>query len=78
MNIRSLLITGLGLSTFGGTLASIYYFKPQMLSVSVLFLGIISYVLGELMSYILPRKGLLGRLFNPHSVRQLTDTILIC
>jgi hypothetical protein len=63
---------GLGLSAFGGALGTIYYFKPQTLSVSTIFLGVISYVLGELMARILPRRGWLGKLLNPHPVRFLT------
>jgi hypothetical protein len=60
---------GLGLSAFGGALGTIYYFKPQTLSVSTIFLGVISYVIGELMARIIPRWGWLGRLLNPHPVR---------
>jgi hypothetical protein len=62
---------GLGLSAFGGALGTIYYFKPQTLSVSTIFLGVISYVLGELMARLIPRWGLLGRLLNPHPVLPL-------
>lgn len=57
---------GIGLSTFGGTLATIYYFKPQVVGVSTIFLAVISYVLGELMSHLIPSKGLIGKLFNPY------------
>ncbi|KAF2398970.1 oligopeptide transporter [Trichodelitschia bisporula] len=57
---------GMGLSTFGGTLGTIYYFKPQTISVSTVFLAVISYCLGELMAFLIPRKGLIGRWFNPH------------
>jgi len=35
---------GIGLSAFGGVLAEIYYFKPQTVLVSTMFLAIISYV----------------------------------
>jgi hypothetical protein len=57
----------LGLSAFGGALGTIYYFKPQTLSVSTIFLGVISYVLGELMARLIPRWGPL-KLLNPHPV----------
>ncbi|TID15601.1 OPT superfamily oligopeptide transporter [Venturia nashicola] len=57
---------GIGLSTFGGSLATIYYFKPQTVSVSTIFLGVISYVLGEAMSILIPTKGVIGRFLNPH------------
>ncbi|OCL08353.1 OPT superfamily oligopeptide transporter [Glonium stellatum] len=57
---------GIGLSTFGGTLATIYYFKPQSVVVSTVFLAIISFVLGEAMAAFIPRKTFIGRLLNPH------------
>ena len=47
-------------------LATIYYFKPQTVYVSVIFLCVISYVLGELMATIIPKTGFIGRWFNPH------------
>ncbi|EJU00895.1 oligopeptide transporter [Dacryopinax primogenitus] len=49
---------GLGLSVFGGVLAEIYYFKPQTVLVSVMFLAIISYVLGEGLAVFIPRRGI--------------------
>ncbi|KAF2665474.1 OPT superfamily oligopeptide transporter [Microthyrium microscopicum] len=57
---------GIGLSVFGGTLATIYYFKPQTVVISTVFLAVISYVLGEAMSLFIPRKSIIGKLFNPH------------
>ncbi|MCJ1411801.1 hypothetical protein MMC19_005893 [Ptychographa xylographoides] len=57
---------GLGLSLFGSVLATIYYFKPQTVFVSVIFLAVVSYVLGELMEKIIPKSGFIGRWFNPH------------
>lgn len=51
---------------FGGTISAIYYFKPQTIIVSVVFIAVISYLLGEAMAYAIPRKGWLGRLLNPH------------
>ncbi|KAF1986665.1 OPT superfamily oligopeptide transporter [Aulographum hederae CBS 113979] len=57
---------GAGLSTFGGILSTIYYFKPQTVTVSVVFLAVISYVLGEFMALVIPRKGFVGKWFNPH------------
>jgi OPT family oligopeptide transporter len=47
-------------------LATIYYFKPQTVYVSVIFLAVISYVLGELMEKLIPKGGFIGRWFNPH------------
>jgi hypothetical protein len=60
-------IKGIGLSVFGGILATVYYFKPQTVTISTIFLAVISYVLGELLSLI-PRRTAIGRLFNPHPV----------
>jgi hypothetical protein len=59
---------GIGLSTFGGCLATIYYFKPQTALVSQVFLAVVSYVIGEAMARFIPRTGWTGRLFNPHPV----------
>jgi OPT oligopeptide transporter protein len=70
-----LTVVGLGLSAFGGALSTIYYFKPQTLVVSTIFLGVISYVLGEIMSHALPRKGILGALLNPHPVRCVSNAL---
>jgi hypothetical protein len=59
---------GIGLSIFGGVLATIYYFKPQSVTISTIFLAVISYVLGEFFAKIIPRRGLIGGIFNPHPV----------
>ncbi|KAJ7261713.1 OPT oligopeptide transporter protein-domain-containing protein [Mycena haematopus] len=48
------LILGLGLSAFGGVLAEIYYFKPQTVLVSTMFLAIIAFVLGKAMESVIP------------------------
>lgn len=48
-------------------MATIFLFKPQSVSVSVIFLTVISYVIGNAMSLGLPRHGFIGRWFNPHS-----------
>jgi OPT family oligopeptide transporter len=48
-------------------LATIFLFKPQSVSVSVIFLTVISYVAGNAMSIILPNSGFIGRWLNPHS-----------
>ncbi|KAG1858091.1 OPT oligopeptide transporter protein-domain-containing protein [Suillus subluteus] len=55
---------GLGLSTFGGVLAEIYYFKPQTVYVSLMFLAVVSYILGVFMETFIPRRGLM-RYMNP-------------
>ncbi|KAJ7903340.1 OPT oligopeptide transporter [Mycena olivaceomarginata] len=58
------LILGLGLSAFGGVLAEIYYFKPQTVFVSVMFLAIIAFVLGKFMENFIPTFGFF-RYLNP-------------
>lgn len=55
---------GLGFSAFGSVLAQIYYFKPQTLTVSQLFLLVMTYWGGTLMHYCLPSKGIF-RWLNP-------------
>lgn len=57
---------GLGLTAFGAVLQEIYYFKPQTILVSVIFLTVIAYVLGEGMAAIIPRRGVIGKFLNPH------------
>jgi len=56
---------GIGLSVFGAALQEIFYFKPQTIYVSVVFLTVISYILGEFMALVIPRSGAIGRFFNP-------------
>jgi hypothetical protein len=57
--------TGLGLSTFGSVLQEIFYFKPQTIYVSVVFLTVLAYILGEFMAVAIPRRGAIGRFLNP-------------
>ncbi|KAF9557282.1 OPT oligopeptide transporter [Agrocybe pediades] len=47
----------LGLSCFGAVLGQIFYFRPQTVSVSQLFLQIISYIMGKAMEEVLPGPG---------------------
>jgi OPT oligopeptide transporter protein len=56
---------GLGLSCFGSVLQEIFYFKPQTIYVSVVFLTVLGYILGEFMALVIPRKGAIGRFLNP-------------
>lgn len=56
---------GAGLSIFGSVLQEIFYFKPQTIFVSVVFLTVLAYLLGEFLALIIPRKGFL-RYLNPH------------
>ncbi|KAI0071556.1 OPT oligopeptide transporter [Panus rudis PR-1116 ss-1] len=55
---------GLGFSAFGAVLAQIYYFKPQTLLVSTLFLLVLSYWFGNAMHILLPSRGVF-RWLNP-------------
>ncbi|KAI0351216.1 OPT oligopeptide transporter [Trametes cingulata] len=55
---------GLGFSAFGAVLAQIYYFKPQTLLVSQLFLLVLAYWFGNALAMAIPSKGLF-RWLNP-------------
>ncbi|KAH7379849.1 OPT oligopeptide transporter protein-domain-containing protein [Cadophora sp. MPI-SDFR-AT-0126] len=59
-------LIGFGLSGFGSALATIFLFKPQSVSVSIIFLTVISYVAGNALEYIIPKTGKVGRWLNPH------------
>ena len=50
-------------------LQEIFYFKPQTIYVSVVFLCVIAYVLGEFMAYAIPQRGFL-RYLNPGPFNQ--------
>jgi len=63
--LTHLIYTGLGLSCFGSVLQEIFYFKPQTIYVSVVFLSVLAYILGEFMALVIPRKGAIGRFLNP-------------
>ncbi|KAH0016956.1 hypothetical protein KCU80_g18431, partial [Aureobasidium melanogenum] len=56
---------GIGLSIFASVLQEIFYFKPQTIFVSLVFLTVIAYVLGDAMAYAIPRRGWF-RYLNPH------------
>jgi hypothetical protein len=58
-------VQGIGLSIFASVLQEIFYFKPQTIFVSLVFLTVIAYVLGDAMAAAIPRKGWLRHL-NPH------------
>ncbi|KAJ7606213.1 OPT oligopeptide transporter [Roridomyces roridus] len=45
---------GLGLSCFAAVLGQIFYFRPQTVSVSQLFIQIIAFVLGRIMEVVIP------------------------
>jgi hypothetical protein len=70
--LTGVVISGLGLSCFGSSLATIFLFKPQSVSVSIIFLTVISYVGGNAMEQFIPRNGKIfkwmpGKWLNPHS-----------
>jgi OPT family small oligopeptide transporter len=67
---------GIGLSTFGGVLAEIYYFKPQTVLVSLMFLAVVSYVLGVFMETFIPRRGLL-RYLNPGPFNKKENAFIV-
>ncbi|OZJ06025.1 hypothetical protein BZG36_01101 [Bifiguratus adelaidae] len=54
-------VLGVGLAAFGAVLQEIYYFKPQVVLISPLFIQIIGYVLGNAMAKVIPKS----RFFNP-------------
>ncbi|KAI9833358.1 MAG: hypothetical protein M1819_003753 [Sarea resinae] len=56
---------GIGFAIFGSVLQEIFYFKPQVIYVSVVFLTVLAYIAGEAWAFIIPRKGAVGRFLNP-------------
>ncbi|KAI0268601.1 OPT oligopeptide transporter [Gloeopeniophorella convolvens] len=67
---------GIGLSAFGGVLAEIYYFKPQTVLVSTMFLAIITYVVGIFMEAIIPRWGWF-RYLNPGPFNKKENAFIV-
>ncbi|KAH8995631.1 OPT oligopeptide transporter protein-domain-containing protein [Lactarius akahatsu] len=67
---------GIGLSAFGGVLAEIYYFKPQTVAVSTMFLAIISYVLGIAMEAFIPTWGWF-RYLNPGPFNKKENAFIV-
>ncbi|KAG1732197.1 OPT oligopeptide transporter protein-domain-containing protein [Suillus paluster] len=67
---------GLGLSAFGGVLAEIYYFKPQTVLVSLMFLAVISYVIGVFMETFIPRRGFF-RYLNPGPFNKKENAFIV-
>ncbi|KAF7316671.1 OPT oligopeptide transporter [Mycena chlorophos] len=66
---------GLGLSAFGGVLAEIYYFKPQTVLVSTMFLAIIAFILGKGMEIIPPIGPL--RYLNPFPYNKKENAFVV-
>ncbi|KAJ3542748.1 hypothetical protein NMY22_g3390 [Coprinellus aureogranulatus] len=48
---------GIGLACFGAVLGQIFYFRPQTVFVSQLFIQIIAYILGRVLEEIIPGPG---------------------
>lgn len=69
--------SGSGLAIFASVLQEIYYFKPQVIFVSVVFLTVISYVLGEAMAFGVPRWGTVGRFLNPGPFNQKEHAAIV-
>ncbi|KAI0030545.1 OPT oligopeptide transporter protein-domain-containing protein [Vararia minispora EC-137] len=67
---------GIGLSAFGGVLAEIYYFKPQTVLVSTMFLAIIAYVLGTFMELVIPSRGIF-RYLNPGPFNKKENAFIV-
>ncbi|KAG9224893.1 hypothetical protein PTI98_009892 [Pleurotus ostreatus] len=69
-------VLGIGLSAFGGVLAEIYYFKPQTVLVSTMFLAIIAYVLGMAWETFVPTRGVF-RFINPHPFNKKENAFIV-
>ena len=50
------------------TITTINTFKPQAVHIHVVFVAVLSYLLGEAMAKFLPSKGRIGRILNPGPV----------
>jgi hypothetical protein len=73
---------GIGLSVFGGyicpristvltrcrTVTTINTFKPQSIHIHLVFVAVITYIIGLAMANLLPDKGKIGRIINPGPV----------
>lgn len=49
-------------------LTTISEFKPQAVGVHLVFVAVVTYVIGNMMAFVLPSKGRIGRLINPGPV----------
>ncbi|KAJ7285153.1 OPT oligopeptide transporter [Mycena rebaudengoi] len=70
------LALSLGLSAFGGVLAEIYYFKPQTVFVSTMFLAIIAFILGKFLESVIPTRGIF-RYLNPHPFNKKENAFIV-
>ncbi|KAL6306111.1 OPT oligopeptide transporter [Sparassis latifolia] len=49
--------TGVGLAVFGAVLGMLFQFRPQVISVSALFLQLLAFMIGRFLEFIIPRPG---------------------
>lgn len=59
---------GCGLAIFGSATTAINTFKPQPVHIHLVFLVVLSYVLGMGCEKLLPKRGRIGRFLNPFPV----------
>lgn len=59
---------GCGLAVFGSATTAINTFKPQPVHIHLVFLVVLSYVLGMACEKLLPSRGRIGRFLNPFPV----------
>ncbi|KAF2400856.1 OPT superfamily oligopeptide transporter [Trichodelitschia bisporula] len=57
---------GLSIACFAAATTAINTFKPQPVHIHLVFIAVLSYVLGEVMAKVLPSRGRIGRIINPH------------
>ncbi|KZT11109.1 OPT oligopeptide transporter [Laetiporus sulphureus 93-53] len=50
-------LTGVGLAVFGAVLGMLFQFRPQVISVSALFLQLLAYMLGRVFEAVIPGPG---------------------
>jgi NADH:ubiquinone oxidoreductase subunit 2 (subunit N) len=53
---------------FRRIITTINTFKPQSVQIQLVFVAVITYILGNAMALVLPAKGWLGRMLNPGPV----------
>jgi hypothetical protein len=58
-------------------LTTINEFKPQMVPIHIVFVAVVTYIIGNLMAFILPSKGWLGRLINPGPVLNVLPFLIL-
>jgi OPT family oligopeptide transporter len=56
---------GMGMAVFAGTVTAINTFRPQSIHIHLVFVAVVTYILGTALATILPSKGRIGRILNP-------------